>query len=556
MKKILICFLLFFTIVFTVAAEEIKSFQSDIKINKDGTIDVKETITYDFGDLSKHGIYREIPFIKTNQDGKKFELKFNNFFVVDDFGIPYEFVKSSVNEKYTRLKIGDADRLITGVHKYIISYRVSGALTYFSDHDELYWNVTGNEWDVPIANITSQVIWPQEIQKQDVKIACFTGVTGSSESQCNFDHDRDKVRINSINSLSAGEGLTIVIGFPKNIVAVLEPKEFVSFWQTFIGKLVGFFLGLLALIWYVVLPFYIVYKWFKSGRDPKGTVGETTAWFDPPKTPDNKRFLTPGEVGTLGDETVDLKDISATIVDLARRGYLIINEKKKKDFYFIKNKEYRNNPDLLPYEEALLNAFFTSKAEIRLKDEKIHDQIEAVKNSLYNNVVKVGLFPQNPQTTRTIYYVIALIAIFTGNLPLAFVSFIFGRAMPRKTVEGVNAFNVSKSLKNFLTSQERQLKFQADKQIMFERLLPYAIAFGVEKIWAKRFENVNIKQPSWYQGYSGGQFSSLIFVNSLSSSMSSFRTVATPIRSSSGFSSGFSGGFSGGGGGGGGGGSW
>jgi hypothetical protein len=88
-------------------------------------------------------------------------------------------------------------------------------------------------------------------------------------------------------------------------------------------------MGIIGLIWYVLLPFYIIYRWIKFGRDPKSTVGVTSAWFDPPKDLGGKRFLTPGEVGTLGDETVDMKDISATIVDLARRGYLTIDERKK-----------------------------------------------------------------------------------------------------------------------------------------------------------------------------------------------------------------------------------
>jgi len=92
--------------------------------------------------------------------------------------------------------------------------------------------------------------------------------------------------------------------------------------------------------------------------------------------------------------------------------------------------------------------------------------------------------------------------------------------------------------------------------MMFEKLLPYAIAFGVEKVWAKRFQDLNIGQPDWYQGASPGILNSYVFVNSLNSSMKSFKMATTPTRSSSGFSSGFGGGFSGGGGGGGGGGSW
>lgn len=126
-----------------------------------------------------------------------------------------------------------------------------------------------------------------------------------------------------------------------------------------------------------------------------------------------------------------------------------------------------------------------------------------------------------------------------------------------KTKEGAEAKNIAFSLRNFLKSQERQLEFQADKQMMFEKLLPYAIVFGVEKIWAKRFKDLDLVSSSWYQGYGSGRFNSYLFVNNLNSSLSSFRSSATPTRSSSGFSSGFGGGGSSdGGSGGGGGGSW
>ena len=588
MKKIFFLFLLFFTFSFPVSAqindiqpdavnldtiypidsvettntitgEHIKSFQSEIAINKDGTIDVKETIVYDFDYLQKHGIYREIPYIKTNQDGKKFELKFNNFTVADENGNSQIFVKSSINEELVRIKIGDADKLITGTHTYVISYKVSGALTYYSDHDELYWNVNGNEWTVPIAVLTSEVRIPSGIKKEEIETACFTGSTGSNVSDCSyFTDDFGQDNIKASRPLLAGEGLTIAISFPKNIVAVLEPKEFVSFWETWVGKLISWLLGLLALTWYVFLPFYIIYRWMRYGRDPKGVAGVTSAWFDPPKTQDGKRFLTPGEVGTLGDETVDMKDISATIVDLAHRGYLVIDERKKGDFYFIKGKKYGNNVGLLSFEKKLLSGIFNTGDDIvKLKGKDLSWTVSDVKNKLYELVVEDKMFDKNSQTTRTIYYVIAGIALFTGNFFLAITSFLFGRVMPRKTVFGAEAKNVAFSLKNFLTSQKRQLEFQADKQLMFERLLPFAVAFGVERIWAKRFEGLNITQPNWYHSYSSTNFNSYLLVNSLNSSFKSFSTAATPTRSSSGFSSGGGGGgFSGGGGGGGGGGSW
>ena len=153
MKKILgliFFLLLFFQFTAKVSAQEqIQSFDTNVVIYKNGTIDVKERILYDFGSTERHGIYREIPFTTKNKEGKKFKLEFSNFSVTDGKGKNYRFEKSYENENL-RLKIGDPNSTVTGVHVYKISYSVSGALTYFSDHDELYWNSTGNEWQVPI----------------------------------------------------------------------------------------------------------------------------------------------------------------------------------------------------------------------------------------------------------------------------------------------------------------------------------------------------------------------------------------------------------------------
>lgn len=540
----------------TVQGEHIQTLTTQIKVEKDGTIQVNENIIYDFGNLSKHGIYRTIPTVKTNQDGKKYRLNLKVISVKDENNGSYKYSIVDSDEQ-VEIKIGDADRTITGVHTYNILYIISGAITYFSEHDELYWNATGNSWTVPIVKAIAQVEFPSVIKEENITTTCYTGSTGSNTTSCKATKKANSAYFVSSEILYANQGMTIVAGFPKGVVAVVEPQKVVPFSETLLGKLFFLLLTLLMTFWYVIYPFMIIYQWWKYGRDPKATVGTTTAWFDPPKSPKNNRFLTPGEVGTLGDETVDMKDISSTIVDLARRGYIKIEERKKGDYYFTKTKEF--NSGLLSFESKLLTGMFNSKKEIRLKDQKLYETVTDVTKNLYDDVVSEGLFPKNPSSIRTYYSVIAVFALFTGNFFLAIVAFLFGRNMPRKTLDGVNAFNIAKSLKNFLTSQERQLEFQAKNQMMFEKLLPYAIAFGVEKIWAKRFATINMQQPDWYQGYNTNQFNSVVFANSLNSSLSSFKSSASPptsTRSTSGFSSGFSGGFSGGGGGGGGGGSW
>ncbi|MEK7165818.1 MAG: hypothetical protein AAB874_03365 [Patescibacteria group bacterium] len=232
-----------------------------------------------------------------------------------------------------------------------------------------------------------------------------------------------------------------------------------------------------------------------------------------------------------------------------------IEERKKKDFYIVKKKDFAKN-NLEEHESSLLTALFSKGDEIRIKDAKLYDEIAKIKDVLYERMVTNGLFPKNPNKIRIFYIVIGMLALMSANLFLFVISLIFGRNMPRKTQAGAEAAQVIKGVKNFLTTQERQLQFQAKEKMMFEKLLPFAIAFGVEKIWAERFKDIDLKSPTWYSSYESTRFNSVLFTRSLQSSMSSFSRAVTPTSSSTGHSSGFSGGSSGGGGGGGGGGSW
>lgn len=535
-------------------AEEITSFSVRADIQKNGKVIIKEIIVYDFGTEEKHGIYRNIPLIKTNKENKKLRMDVKLISVTDETGGSYSFTKIEKDE--LNLKIGNANRLITGSHTYILTYEVSGALTYFSDHDELYWNVNGNQWQVPIKNINFEVRFPFDLEKNEIKIGCYLGESGSIDQSCMVDPNKERIFFTSPEQLNSYEGMTVVIGFPKNLVAVLEPKEIVSFWTTTIGKIISslctILFIILGLFWYIVYPLKIIFSWMKYGRDPKPVVGTVSAWYDPPQDKQG-RLLTPAEVGTLIDERADLRDITATVVDLARRGCLKMEERKKNDWYLIKQK---STDDLLAFEKILFDGIFSEGKTVRLKDTQLFSTVDKTKNKIYDDMVTGGFFPKNPHSVRNFYTGITAAAMFTFNFPLALIAVTFGRAMPVKTQFGVDTLQVARSLKNFLTSQERQLQFQAKEKMLFEKLLPFAIAFGVEKIWAERFKSLNIKPPEWYSSYNQGTFNSVVLANSLHSSFNSMSSSFSPTTSSSGFSSGFSGGSSGGGGGGGGGGSW
>lgn len=551
--RLLIISLIFFLSisVTSVFAEQINSFNSSITINPDGTIDVFENIEYDFESLDRHGIFRTIDRVKENQDGKKFVLDVDVISVTDEKDNPIQF-DESIEGEYMNLKIGDPNGTISGVHSYRIKYIVGGALTYFSNHDELYWNTTGNEWEVPIAKASAAVTLPGNIAKDQIKTHCYTGYYGSTEGECLQSIWESQVSLDATRLLGPGEGMTIVIEFPKDIVAVLEPAPYQTFFETLWGKIVLVGIIVLGILWYFLYPLWIIVKWYTRGRDPV-VGGPVAAWYDPPKTKSGRKLL-PAEAGTIIDEAVNIKDVSATLVDLARRGYLKIEERKKNDFYLVEKKEVDDT--LADYEKRLLEGIFSLSNEVRLKDKKLAGTVQEINTLVYNRVVTDKFFDSNPNTTRTFYSVIGALAFFTLNIPLALIAFLIGHHMPKKTYLGAEQAMMARSLKNFLKGQERQLTFQAKNQLWFEKLLPYAVAFGVEKYWAEQFKDIAMQEPDWYTGYGSTRgFNSVYFANSLSSSFSSFTRAATPTSSSSGFSSG-GGGFSGGGGGGGGGGSW
>src|SRR3989344_3325771 len=228
MKKFLIFLIIIFGLFISAnafAAEKINSFDAVIKIREDAAIDVSERIEYDFEGVQRHGIFRKIP-IKYQARGGNFALRISDISVTDGNGAPYQFTTSYPGNNI-QIKIGDPNVEITGRHIYTINYTIKRAINYFDDHDELYWNITGNEWPVTIGSAAAKIILPQKIASADIQADCFAGPFGSTQ-KCNSIlkglGEADSVSFNE-NQLSAGEGLTIVVGFPKGAVdELIIPK--------------------------------------------------------------------------------------------------------------------------------------------------------------------------------------------------------------------------------------------------------------------------------------------------------------------------------------------
>jgi uncharacterized membrane protein len=544
--------------------EVIDSFDVDVKINPDASFSVSEKIQYDFGVTEKHGIFREIP-IKYQARGGNYNLRVSNISVTDEKGINYNFTTSYPGNDL-EIKIGDADKTVSGKKIYVINYVIKRAINFFETRDEFYWNLTGDKWPVAIEKATLKVFLPQEADKKLLQSECFVGAFGSAEKCLN--NLADSVGFYSSNrELASGEGMTVVFGFPKGIVH--EP----SFMEKFLEILKDN--GILFLPLGVL--FFMLWLWRQKGRDPQGR-GTIIAQFD---APDN---LTPLEIGTIIDEKADKKDISAEIIGLAVRGYLKIKKTEKKILLFTSTdyilEKLKNADDLEnDFDQKLMEALFGSKDSTDISDLKdvFYKSLKEIENKIYASVFAKGCFLKNPEKVRKIYLGMGIGILFVGFFlgsfwgTLGVVSFIisgcivmiFSSLMPRKTLKGVGAREYILGLKEYLRVAEKdRLKFHNAPEKnpeRFEKLLPYAMVLGVEKEWAEQFKDIYKQNPSWYEDGTGSPavFNSIIFADSLNSfsQAANSNLYSSPSSASSG-GSGFSGGGSGGGFGGGGGGSW
>ena len=547
----------------------IENFDARIVVASNGTIDVTETIRAHFIGSNWHGLYRSIPVEYVTPQGLNYTLFLDVKQVTAGNGRPLKFDSSRVRH-YRKLKIyiPDADNSVQTVS---IEYTVSDAIKFFEDHDELYWNVTGDEWDVPIESAHAQIILPSG--SSNIRATAFTGVYGSRAKDAEIDIAGNGVEVRTTAPLPYHAGLTVAVAFDKGVIQ--EPTA---------ADVVGRFL---RSNWPLFLPVGVFclmfYLWWTRGRDPR--LRPIAAQYEPPNQ------LTPGEAGTLVDNSADMRDITASIVDLAVRGYLVIEEVQKdrmlglmheKDYNFILQKDRSQWSALKPHEQALLDGFFTAgTVGETISMDSLHNSfyktLPIMRSGIFESLVSQGFYKRQPDSVRSTYIgagvVVGVLMIWGGGamaralgiapLPFiiggilsAFVICAFGWFMPAHTEQGTRALEKVLGFEDFLNHVEADRFNRTIKTPqMFEKFLPFAMAFGVEKNWSKAFDGIMTQPPGWYRGGSGPIFYPVNFtsnLNSMSSRASSVMASAPRSSGGSGFGGGGSsgGGFGGGGGGG------
>jgi len=199
----------------------IVSFRSGIEVRADSSLRIAETIETVFH-RQRHGLYRDIPFRYTDELGKESITPVHVVSVKDASVNPWKH-KVERSGGFVRVRIGDPDRFVEGRQVYVIEYSVENAILSLQDHDELYWNVTGNDWAAPIGSATAIVTVAAEGRPLEFRTRCYTGPRGSRQEGCAVSASRNGATIVSGRALQAGEGMTGVLGWEKGVVRPASP---------------------------------------------------------------------------------------------------------------------------------------------------------------------------------------------------------------------------------------------------------------------------------------------------------------------------------------------
>ena len=423
----------------TLGAEAITSYSVDLAVAADAVLHVREQIAYDFGATPHHGIERQL-FIRTpygHDTSHDRVYRITNIQVSASPGTPAQLSVHDQGDTKT-LRIGDPNQLITGLHTYAIRYDVTGAMQSFSDHDELYWNVIGG-WPVPITNAVVRVPGPAAV----TRVACFEGPT-SSTLPCTGARIVGGVAVFRQPNIAPDDILTIVAAFPPGTVAKSAPilQERRTIKSAFAISALSLALTTAVLVALLAWLAWVYWIW---GRDRRyigqipglaPAAGQRVADEPVPLTgappiavefapPDH---VLPGEVGTLLDEQANTLDVTATIVDLACRGYLRIEQTEPAHRFHSADwklsKTDKAPDDLVDYEQRLFGAIFESGSTVSLSDLKGHfaGDLSTVQNKMYDDVVAKGWFARRPDQVRAQWLGVGLAIAFAGVIATFFLA--------------------------------------------------------------------------------------------------------------------------------------
>lgn len=615
--------------------ERIGAYDNAMVLNPDGSVRITETITHIFPEgQERHGITRDIRIragYRDSQDVYRY-YRLSDLQVTSPTGAPTDVDESELGA-YLHLRIGSPDETVSGSQTYVIAYTLAHVVNEIdADRAEFVQDIVSTANEQWYDEITASVTAPAA----PLQVGCNFGERGA-DSMCTATAGSPSTF--SHKDLEPGQAMTVAVSLPRSAFGDLSPEliEDSTNNESYndpsvppaVSRLAGQLTGGLGLFLPVLAAAGMSALVWTRGRDEQyagltpglapgageqaGTVrrsrpGTVAVQFNPPTG------VQPGLVGTLIDESADTVDVTATLLDLAVRGYLTISETTKKygraDWQLTRTVPPAGAKALSTYEEILMEGIFQSDNQVRLSELKntFSSTLSSVQGSMYAEVVRRGWFRYSPRAQRDSWSGFGTALIFLGILAVFFLSGVIpagrplsalpftgttilgiglalsglivkvlGRRMASRTADGSAVLAQSLGFRQYLvTAEANQIRFEEAQQI-FSAYLPYAIVFGVAEKWAKTFDEVaaaaaaqgvTINAPIWYMGPNWGTGG---FFNEITSGVDDFATqaagtfISTPGSSGTsvfdgggGFGGGFGGGggFSGGGGSGSSGGSW
>jgi uncharacterized membrane protein YgcG len=329
---------------------------------------VVETIVVESAGIDiVHGIYRDFPLRYTDRAGKRYSVLFDIVSVRrDDDQEPYHTENLSNG---IRIYFGSSSYdLPPGTHSYQFAYRTNRQLGFFRDHDELYWNVTGNAWKFPIDAATATVLLPANVRNMVTDLSGYTGYQGAKGQTYTATRDEEGNPTFQAGHLEPAQGLTIVVTWPKGLIAAPTAEQKRAW---FIADNKPTILGFAG--WAVVLLYYVVI-WSMVGKDPAS--GTIVPLYEPP---DN---MSPAAMRFVERMGFDEKAFTAGIMGLAAKGYLIIEQDESKTYKLVLRKsEVEKDSPLSADEKSLARILFEDGSPLVLKN-KNHEVLSRARQSV------------------------------------------------------------------------------------------------------------------------------------------------------------------------------
>lgn len=520
MKNLTLLSLLFLCLALSSQeAFTIRNYQVTINVSEDGTMRVTEDMDVDFSE-ERHGIIHKIPY-KYNVDDRPYSLTITD---VDVTGAPVQTRRESHD---ITLRIGDGSKYVIGSQDYKIEYTVAGAITNYTNHDEFFWNVIGTKTDAEIDQASFTIRFPNEWRDSVYEYEAYAGRAGTQDSNILVAKNGAQFSGAITQPLGPREGITLAVKIPKGLIQyassntishdpTVQEIQNTPLWKKLLFSIPFAITGLMLYLYQLL------------GRQKDNESGPLQ-YFPP-------HDLTPAEVGTFYDYKVNRRDIISLLPYWGELGYVKIKpiEGKDGDMSFYKLQDIADNRPA--YEQEFFKELFSDGDTILLSDltNSFYTTMNKVSKNIKQEVEDLNLYDQNSMTAGTKWKIVGM------GLAIIVLGIIIIAALQSFLVGGITIFlglvSIFLTLKNrkfsdlgtethrHLVGLRTWLKDPDPQQLntilddnpnYLSQIFPYVLAFGLDKSWEKRFDDLSIPPPIWYDynhmggtnsAYNYGQF--------------------------------------------------